>query len=176
MKRRIFRLSFSLLLLLPATQAYADKTFFVSPLLGNASISNISGYGNAAFLRIDGSFFPVPQFGVGAFVAGYQDFKPNSGSNGAAIKVNGYGVGITGRWPVSPHMQPYARLDYMFWNAEAKGLGLSVAKQNGGSPGIALGVQVPVWRMLGVRAEVSAYNKVSDANLRQFSIGWVFEF
>ena len=164
------------LLLLSATRAYADKSFVVSPSIGGASISNISGYNNAAFLRVDGSYFPVPEFGVGAFVAGYQDFKPSNSTNGAAIKVNGYGVGMTGRWPVSPHVQPYVRVDYMFWNAEAKGLGQTIAKQHGGSAGLALGVQVPVRRMIGVKAEISAYNKVSDANLRQFSIGWVFEF
>jgi hypothetical protein len=175
MNRIISRLLFSLLLL-SATQAYADGSFVISPSLGGAKISNISGYSNAAFMRVDGSFFPIPEFGVGAFVAGYQDFKPSNGNNGTAIKVNGYGVGITGRWPVSPHVQPYARIDYMRWDVEARGLGLSIAKQSGGSPGLALGVQFPIRRMIGVKAEVSAYNKVSDANLRQFSIGWLFEF
>ena len=174
MKSLFRRLLFSMLLL-SATQAYAEKSFMVSPSLGRASISNINGYGDANFLRVDGSFYPIPEFGLNVFAAQYSDFKSSSGT-AVAIKMNGYGAGVIGKWPVHENVQPYVRADYMSWNAEASAFGRSLSKDNGGSPGLALGVQFPIKRMFGVKAEVAGYNNISGANIRQFSVGLTLKF
>lgn len=175
MHRPIFRLVVSLLLL-TATQAHADKSFMVSPAVGKASISNISGYGDANLLRVDGSYYLLPEFGFNVFVAGYQDFKSSGSGTAVAIKVNGFGPGLIARWPVHPNVQPYARLDYMRWTAEATGLGRTLGKDTGGSMGLALGAQFPISSRLGIRAEVAGYNNVSGANIRQFLVGLTVGF
>src|SRR5512143_3080142 len=175
MYRSVSRLFLSLSLLLSATHAYAEKTFTVTPSVGSASIKNIDGYKNSPFVRVDGSFNPIPQFGINLFAASYSGFD-SSGGNDVAIKLNGYGAGVTGRWPVHPHVQPYVRLDYMRWNAEATGLGRTLAKDSGGSAGLAIGAQVPIKGIFGAKAEVSGYNNVSGANIRQFSLGMTVEF
>ncbi len=174
MDRLIHRVLFSLLLL-SATHAYAERTYAVAPSVGYASISNMDGYDNSAYVRVDGTFHPIPQVGVGVFVASYPGFKSSAG-NEVTIKVNGYGVGVTGRWPVHPHVQPYVRLDYMMWDAEAEGFGRTLAKDSGGSPGLALGAQFPIKGFFGLKAEVSGYSNVSGADIRQFSVGAMFEF
>lgn len=172
---RLLRSAVVSLSLLATTQACADNTFMVSPTLGSASISNISGYDRADFVRVDGAYRPIPEFGVGGFVVGYQDFKPSSGT-AVAIKLRGAGLSVTGRWPVSVHVQPYVRADYLFWQAEATGLGRTLAKDNGRSPGLALGAQFPIKGMFGVKAEVAGYNNVSGADIRQFSVGLTLDF
>lgn len=164
------------LLLLSAPHAHADKSFIVSPSVGGASISNIDGYNNSPYLRIDGSFHPLPEFGVNVFVAGYGGFDTSGGGNDVTIRLNGYGAGMTGRWPVHPHVQPYVRLDYMLWNAEATGLGRTLAKDKGGSAGLAVGMQFPIRSIFGIKTELSGYNNVSGADIRQFSLGLTLEF
>lgn len=175
MERFIRKLLLSLLLL-PATQAYAESSFVISPSLGGASISNIDGYNNSPFLRVDGSFYPLPQFGVNVFAAHYPGFDSSGSASKVNIKVNGYGAGVTGRWPVHPHMQPFVRLDYMWWDAKATGIGRTLAKDKGGSAGFAVGMQFPIKRVFGIKAEVAGYNNVSGADIRQFSLGLAFEF
>lgn len=175
MNRFIRRLLLSLLLL-TATRVYAESSFIVSPSLGVASISNIDGYNSSAFLRVDGSFYPLPQLGFNVFVAGYPGFDSSGSGNNVSIKITGYGAGVTGRWPVHPHMQPYVRVDYMKWNAEAAGLGRTLAKDNGGSAGLAMGMQFPIKKIFGIKAEASGYNNVSGADIRQFSVGLTLEF
>jgi hypothetical protein len=175
MDRFIRRLLLSLLLL-SATHVYAESSFVVSPLVGSASISNITSYNNSPYLRVDGSFHPIPQFGINLFVAGYSGFRSSGGGNDVTIKLNGAGAGVTGRWPVHPHVQPYVRLDYMLWNAESTGLGRTLAKDKGGSAGLAVGAQFPIKSIYGVKAEVSGYNNVSGADIRQFSLGLALEF
>ncbi len=174
MDRNIYGVIVSLLLLV-ATPAFADKSFMVSPSVGNASINNISGYKNAYIARVDAAFFPIPEFGVGVFALASSEFR-SSGGQDVFVKVTGPGLGVTGRWPAHPHMQPYARADYLFWTAEANGLGRALGKESGGSAGLALGVQFPIKRFLGIKTEVSGYNKVSGAQIRQFSVGLTFEF
>jgi hypothetical protein len=163
-------------LLLSATHVYAESSFLVSPSVGGASISNINGYKTSPFLRVDGSFYPIPQFGVSVFAAGYPGFDSSGGGNAVSIRINGVGAGVTGKWPVHPHAQPYVRLDYMLWNAEATGLGRTLAKDKGGSAGLAVGMQFPIISIFGIKAEVSGYNNVSGADIRQFSVGATFEF
>jgi hypothetical protein len=175
MERSIVRLLFSLLLL-SATQAYARGTFVISPSVGSASISNISGYKESSVARLDAGYFPLPELGVGLFGIGYSDFKSNGSGNAVAIKLSGYGPSVTGRWPVHPNVQPYVRLDYLFWKAESTGLGRTLANDKGGSAGLAAGVHFPIKRFLGAKVEVSRYNNVSGADIQQFSIGAVFEF
>jgi len=162
--------------LMAATHAYAEKSFVVAPSVGAASISNISGYKNSTYLRVDGSFFPLPEFGVNVFVANHSGFDSNGSGIPVTIKVNSAGVGVVGRWPVHPHVQPYVRADYMRWNAESTGLGRTLAKDSGNSPGLAVGVQFPIRRIIGIKAEVSGYNNVSGADIRQFSVGMALEF
>jgi Outer membrane protein beta-barrel domain len=163
------------LLLLSASHAYAEMSYIISPSVGSASIRNINGYDNSPYLRVDGSFHPIPEFGINLFAVSYSGFKTSGSGNGVDIKLNGYGAGVTGRWPVHPHVQPYVRLDYMLWNAEASGLGRTLGNDKGGSAGFAVGVQCPIRRIFGVKAEVSGYNNVSGANIRQFSLGLVIE-
>ncbi|MBI5891346.1 MAG: hypothetical protein HZB47_11825 [Nitrosomonadales bacterium] len=163
------------LLLLSATHAYAEMSFAVSPSVGDASISNIGGYQNSNYARIDGSFYPLPELGINVFGASYTGFK-SSGGNEVSIKLTGYGTGVTGRWPVHPHVQPYVRVDYLLWKATSTGLGRTLGTDTGGSAGLAAGVQFPIKRFFGLKAEASAYNNVSGADIRQFSLGAVFEF
>jgi len=163
------------LLFLPAAHA-RDMSFTVSPSTGMATISNMDGYDDAPFLRIYGGFHPLPQLGLYAFGVDYADFDSNRGSNNVTIKVNGFGVGVMGRWPAHRHVGPYIRADYFRWYAELEALGRTLAKDNGGSPGLAVGIQFPIWRMIGVNAEFAGYNDVSGADLRQASVGVKFEF
>jgi len=164
------------LLLMFATHANARGTFVVSPSVGSASINNISGYDNANFLRVDGGYYPLPELGINLFGVGYSNFNSNGGGNSVAIKLSGYGPGVTGRWPVHPNVQPYVRIDYMLWKTEATGLGRTLANDKGGSAGLAVGAQFPIKRLFGLKAEVSGYNNVSGANIRQVSVGAAFEF
>lgn len=175
MNRFIHRLLLSLLLL-PAAHVHAENSFVVSPSVGAASISNIDGYKTAAYLRVDGSFYLLPQLGVNVFVANYPGFDSSGSGNEVTIKMNGYGAGVLGKWPVHPHVQPYVRVDYMLWNAEATGLGRTLAKDRGGSAGFAVGMQFPIISLFGVRAEVAGYNNISGADIRQISVGATFEF
>jgi hypothetical protein len=175
MNHSIGRLLLSVLLL-AATQAYARGTFAVSPSVGVASISNINGYGNSSYLRVDGGFYPLPEIGVNLFAVNYFGFKSSVGGNDVEIKVTGFGPGVTGRWPVHPHVQPYVRVDYMRWNAKSTGFGRTLAEDKGGSAGLAVGVQFPIKSYYGVKTEVSGYNNVSGANIRQFAVGMAFEF
>ena len=163
-------------LLLTATPAAAERSYAVSPTLGYATISNIDGYKDASNIRIEGSFYPVPQFAANLFVVSYAGFESSGAGNPVTLNVNGYGAGVTGRWPVHPHVQPYVRLDYMMWSAEATGLGRTLGKDQGGSAGFALGMQFPIKKIFGAKAEVSGYNDISGANIRQFSLGATFEF
>lgn len=175
MDRFIHKLLLSLLLL-SATHVYAESSFVVSPSVGSASVSNIAGYKNSPFLRVDGTFHPLPQFGVNVFVAGYPGFDSSSGAHDITIRVTGGGAGVIGRWPVHSHVQPYVRLDYMLWNVRSIALDRTLAKDTGGSAGFAAGVQFPIKKFFGIKAEASSYNNVSDADIRQFSVGLTFEF
>lgn len=175
MNHFIHRLLLSLLLL-SATNASAEKSFVVSPSVGSTSISNIDGYKNSPFLRVDGSFYPLAQFGINVFVTSYPGFDNRGNGNDITIKLTGYGAGVTGRWPVHPHVQPYVRVDYMKWDAKATGLGRTLAKDKGGSAGLAVGMQFPIKKIFGIKAEVSGYNNVSGADIRQLSLGLTLEF
>jgi hypothetical protein len=163
-------------LLLSATHAYARGTFAISPSAGSASISNVSGYKESSFARVDAGYFPLPELGVGLFGITYSDFKSSGSGNAVAIKLSGYGPSVTGRWPVHPNVQPFVRLDYLVWRAESTGLGRSLANDKGGSAGFAAGVHFPIKGLFGAKVEMSRYNNVSGANIQQFSVGAVFEF
>jgi hypothetical protein len=106
----------------------------------------------------------------------YEGFESSGSGNAVKIKLSGFGPGVTGRWPVHPNVQPYVRLDYMFWNAESIALGRTLAKEDGGSAGLALGVHFPIKRIFGAKVEVSRYNNVSGADIQQVLVGAVFEF
>lgn len=165
-----------LLLLLPAAPLHAEVTFAVSPSVGMASINNIDGYNDTNYLRIDGTFFPLPQLGISLFANHYEDFESTGAGHDVAIRLHGNGVGVMGRWPLHPHVQPYLRADYMLWRADAIALGRTVGKEDGGSAGLAVGVNFPIKSIFSIKSEVSGYNDVSGADLRQFSLGAMFEF
>jgi hypothetical protein len=174
MQRILHAASLASLLLL-ATPARAEISFAVAPSVGGATISNFSNYRDSAFARVDGTFFLLPEFGFNVFGTGYSGFETRNG-NEITIKVSGVGAGVIGRWPVHPHVQPYARLEYFSWRAEASGLNTTLGTESGGSPGLAIGLHFPIKKFFGLKAEVAGYNKVSDANIRQISIGGMFEF
>ncbi|MBU1425003.1 MAG: porin family protein [Gammaproteobacteria bacterium] len=175
MNLHIIRWVFALLLL-SATQAYAGGTFVVSGMAGGASPGDGSGYNNSTLVRLDGGYFLLPEFGFNLSVANYNGFKTSGSGTEIDIKITGGALGVVGKWPVHPHVQPYVRLDYMRWNAEATGLNRTLGKDQGGSAGLAVGVQVPIKKIFGAKAEVSGYNNVSGVNIRQIAIGWVLEF
>jgi len=169
------KLSFSLLLF-SATHAYADGgSFVISPSVGRASISNIDGYEKSRFVRIDGSLYPQPQFGIGVFAARYPAFDASGSGNNVSIKLDGYGAGMTGRWSFNQNVQAYVRVEYMRWKVEASGLNRTLAKDEGGSAGLAVGMQFPVKGSFGIKAEAAGYNNVSGADIRQLSLGLTFE-
>jgi hypothetical protein len=168
----------ALTLFLTLTQAQArDWSIQISPSAGRASIANVDGYQPANYTRLDAAFFPIPEFGAGVFGISYQNFKP-AGGNGTntTINVNGSGISLTGRWIAGAHVRPYIRAEYMSWRARASALGQTLQDQNGWSPGFTLGVQFPFSRVVGAKVEMTRYNKISDANIRQFSLGLTFEF
>ena len=156
MSRPVSRLFFPLLLL-SATSAHAERTFAVAPSVGVAS-SNVEGSNKGVFGRVDATYYPTPQFGIGLFSTGYYGFT-------------GYGAGLTGIWPVHPHVEPYVRVDYMVWN----NVGLN-RSGSGVSAGLALGVQFPIKGIFGVKAEVAGYNNVNGEDVTQFSLGLMFQF
>lgn len=164
------------LLLLPATQLHAKLSFAVSPSLGIATITNIDGYNDAHFLRIDGSFYPLPQVAVNLFATKYADFENSGAGSDVAIELQGGGVGVIGRWPVHEHFMPYLRAEYLLWSAKATGLDRTLAEDDGSSAGLAIGAHFPIKNIYGIKTEFAGYNDVSGANLRQFSVGLMFEF
>jgi hypothetical protein len=164
------------LLLLPAAQLHAELSFAVAPSVGIATITNIDGYTDAAFLRVDGSFYPLPQVAVNVFATKYADFENSGGGSDVAIELQGGGVGVIGRWPVDPHFMPYLRAEYLLWSAKATGLDRTLAEDDGGSAGLAIGAHFPINRRFGVKTEFGGYNNVSGANIRQISLGLVIEF
>ena len=163
-------------LLMPVGFAHAATSFGVSPSIGIATIQNIDGYKDSGFLRLDGNYYPIKQLGLSVFGTQYQDFESSRNASNVDIELNGFGVGVTGRWPVHKHVQPYIRAEYFRWNAEASGLGRTLGKDNGGSAGLAIGMQFPIYRIFGIKAEASGYNNVSGADIRQLSVGVTLEF
>lgn len=164
------------LLLLPAAPSHAELSFAVAPSLGIATISNIDGYNDANLLRVDGSFYPLPQVAVNLFVTKYADFESSGYGNDVAIELQGGGVGVIGRWPLHPHVMPYLRAEYLLWSAKATGLDRTLAEDDGGSAGLAIGAHFPIKKIYGIKTEFAGYNNVSGANIRQFSVGVMFEF
>ncbi len=184
MDRSLKNLFFSLLLLAGCQTATA-ASFMVSNSLGSASISNIDGYENAAYFRLDGSFFLFPQLGFNIFIVDYTDFDYNNSdfgptasttNNRVSLALKGNGFGVTGRWPMHPHFQPYARAEYFNWDLEARSLDRTIGKDNGGSMGIAVGAQFPIRRFFGLKAEALRYEDISGADINQMAIGLAFEF
>lgn len=174
MDRFIASLAFTLLML-AAVPSYAQLGFEVAPSVGAATITNIDGYNDTTFIRVDGSFYPLPQLAANLFVIGYNDFETSSG-NAVAISLRGGGAGVIGKWPVNAHFMPYARAEYFHWNAEATALNRTVGKDKGNSFGLALGAEFPIKKIFGAKAEVSGYNDVSGANIRQISVGMTLSF
>lgn len=169
-----------LLMFMQSLPVYADiydaHTVALAGSIGKASINNIDGYQSANNLRIDAIFYPLDWLETNAFYTRYADFKPHTGSNGVAIQVSGFGAGVTGRWQMHPQMQPFVRIEYLRWDAEASALNRVLARDRGGSAGLALGAQFPMSNTYALKAEASGFNDVSGAHIRQFSLGMMFEF
>lgn len=170
------------LLLLAGCQTATAASFMVSNSLGSASISNIDGYEDATYFRLDGSFFLFPQLGFNIFAVDYNDFDYNNSdfgvtpTNRVSLALKGNGLGVTGRWPMHPHFQPYARAEYFNWDLEARSLNRTIGKDSGGSMGVAVGAQFPIRRFFGLKAEMLRYEDISGADINHMAIGLTFEF
>ena len=151
-------------------------SFGVSTAMGSASISNVDGYGSASYFRLDGRIHPIPPLAIHLFITEYEDFRHSGEEHRVAIGIRGQGVGVSGRWPLHRHVVPYARLDYLRWQAKARGLGRTLARDDGNSLGLTAGAHFPIRRHFGLYAELSGFNDVSGADLRQHSIGVMFSF
>lgn len=169
----LLRNLFITLLVFFSSSATAETSFMVSPSLGTG---NVSGYHNTGYIRIDGSFYPMPQLGFNLFYADYADFETKNGGTPASLSLNGYGVGVVGRWPLHLNIQPFIRGEYFSWDSEVNSLGGTVGADSDFSTGFALGVQFPIKNFFGLKVEVFRYSDVSGADIDQFSFGATFEF
>lgn len=176
----LLRHLFITLILLFGNSATAETSFIVSPGIGKASINNINGYKDTAYIRVDGSFFPLPQLGFNLFYTDYADFESNSGGTPVSLSLRGYGIGALGTWPLNHQVQPFARGEYFTWDSEAYSLGVTAGKDRGSSIGLALGVQFPlklnIKKFTGLKVEVLRYKDISSADIDQFSFAAIFEF
>ncbi len=176
--------AFFLLLLFAVSPVVTAASFMVSNSAGSASISNLDGYDNAMYLRLDVGYFPIPQIGFNIFINDYDDFQyneayslfSNTATNAVDLVLKGRGVGVTGRWPINTHFQPYLRAEYYDWDLEARSLNRTVGKDSGGNLGIVVGAQFPVRKFFGFKAEAIRYNDISGADIDHLALGLVFEF
>lgn len=173
---RLLRCLLFSLLLFPISEVYADNTLMISPSVGTASVSNIDGYDNSQFFRVDGTLFPIPQVGINIFAVNYQDFENNSGANSVKLTLEGQGFGLIGRWPINEQLQPYLRLEYFSWDVELKAFSHTISKDSSNSTGLGLGVQFTLSSGFGLKLEAMRYNDVSGADINQLALGATFEF
>lgn len=174
------------LLLLSCGQAFAAPTFILSPSVGEASISDIDDYSSAAYLRIDATLFIKPQLGLNFFLTDSSDFRLNDADyryydssnleHPVSLYLKGRGIGVTGKWPLHPHVQPYVRADYFDWKLEARALNRTVGRDHGGSIGLAIGVQLPLYSRFGIKAEALRYFDISGTDIDQLALGWTFAY
>ena len=172
----LLRSLFISLLVFSGNNVIAETSFMVSPVLGAASVSNINGYRNTTYVRVDGNFYLLPQLGLNLFYADYADFETSSGATPVSLSLNGYGIGVTGRWPLHPHIQPFVRIDYFAWDSKVNSRGKTVGADSGSSTGFALGILIPIKSFLGLKGEILRYVDVSDADIDQISFGATFQF
>ncbi|MFO7592849.1 MAG: outer membrane beta-barrel protein [Pseudomonadota bacterium] len=164
-----------LFILLMATSgaSVAEQSFMISPSFGMASVDD---YDDTTHIRIDGSYFIMPEFGINAFVTNYSDFETSGDYGDAAIELDGYGIGLIGRWQAHPRFHPYLRVDYFYWDAELTALGRNIGSESDFSTGIALGAQLPIKGFFGLKLEAQRYYDVSGADIDQLNFGATFEF
>ena len=175
---------FFFFMLFAASPAVTAASFMVSNSAGTASISNLDSYDDVMYLRLDVGFFPIPQIGFNIFINNYDDFQyneadslfSNTATNAVDLVLKGRGVGVTGRWPVNAHFQPYLRAEYFDWDLEARSLDRTVGKDSGGNLGIAVGAHFPIRKFFGFKAEAIQYNDISGADIDHLALGLVFEF
>lgn len=170
------RLLFVLLLTTGGT-AVAEQSFMISPSFGKASVNDIDDYGNATHIRLDGTYYIIPEFGLNLFATNYAAFETSSGyGSDASIDLDGYGIGFVGRWPAHAHIQPYLRAEFFAWDAELTAFGHTIGKDSDYSAGIALGLQLPIASVFGLKLEGERYYDVSGADIDQLTFGVTFEF
>lgn len=169
-------LIFTLLLATSGTTV-AEQSFMISPSFGKASVSDVDNYENSTHLRFDGTYYIIPEFGLNLFVTDYAAFETSLdyGSE-ASIDLDGYGIGFVGRWPAHSHIQPYLRAEYFAWDAELTAFGHTIGKDSDYSTGIALGLQLPIASVFGLKLEGERYYDVSGADIDQLTFGLTFEF
>ncbi len=170
-----------LLLLLFGSQAVADDLGVLSIASGKASVSNIDGYDKSSYYRWDGVFFFTPRWGVNVFITGYEDFVPSTSPSATTtspvtLNLDTKGLGLTHRWPLYPHFQPFIRAEFLDWQLEANAFARRVGKDRGKSLGVALGFDLPSRNALGLRAEAIRYSDISGADIDQLSVGLTIRF
>lgn len=165
-----------ILLLAASGTTMAEQSFMISPSFGKASVSNIDDYDDSTHIRIDGSYFIIPEFGINLFAANYSDFETSTDNGTAAISLETYGIGLIGRWQAHPHIQPYLRADFFHWDAELTAFGDTTGSERDYSSSVALGVLFPIASIFGLKLEGQRYDDISGADINQLSFGVTFEF
>lgn len=174
--KQILRSLLLALLLLPVQHALADEMKFgLTGHAGSASISNFSAFSNSRYLRLSGNLDVNEMLSFSLFGTRYSGFT-SGGANPTEVKLTASGIGATGTWPLHPHLLPYLRVEYMKWSLSSYGFGRTLASENGGSLGMAAGLRLPVSESAAFLIETSGYNKVSDANIRQYALGLTLTF
>lgn len=175
---RVSKALFFILVLLFGNPVLAEPSFMVSPALGVANIANNDAYESSTFLRVDGSYFFTPQFGLDLFLMGYSDFETKTTGHDIALELNGYGLGVIGRWPLHERVWPYLRAEVLSWRAKAMLINENrkVGSDDGNSLGLAVGVQFPISRLIGLKTEFVRHNDISGADINHFAFGMTFSF
>lgn len=170
------RLLLVLPLLLLAPPVRGEGGLAVTPSVGAAWISNLRAYETVAVGRLDATWSPVPEIGVGLFGAFYGAFRAGAGDAAAKVDLRGLGPSLTAAWRIHPELQPYLRAEYLLWSVHASGYGRTLAKTTGGSLGLAAGLRYAASPRLGVRLEALAYQRLSGADIRQVALGAALAF
>ena len=161
--------------LVSASATAAESTFMVSPVLGVAS-ETAGNVDDSRYMRIDGSFYPLPQLGINLFFIRYDDFEAKGGGVPVSISLGGGGAGVIGRWRPAEYVEPFVRAEYLLWNSEATSLNQTLGSDSGGSFGIATGAMFPITSLFGLKLELLRYAEISGSDFNHLSLGLMFEF
>lgn len=164
---RLLQPLFVILLLLAGNPTEADQSVMLSPSIGFTSSNDIEGKYNSSFMRADYAFFPETEYGFGLFFANHSDFLFLS-----STIISGYGIGVTRRWSLLKHFQPYLRADLFSWEIYDNHSKID----SGYSPGFTIGLQLPIWDFFSYKLEASQFFDINGTDIEQFGVGTTFEF
>ncbi len=105
------------------------------------------------------------------FEASYIDFGSFGGSTGKAT-VDGYGLAVTGRLPVTDHIGLYAKAGQLFWDADVR---FATLKQSydGDEPFYGIGADLKVNAHFAVALEYDRYKlDIDDSNFLSRGSRW----